>query len=295
MNFAACSSAALLLAASGCVVISGPVTYGDGGGGSTGTSSNEGGSDGGTSTSTCGTALSDEFAGASPDACWKQLEPLRFAAPPSTAAGELSMLPASLSENGWFKDHHGPFLYQDVAGDFVFVVRAAAGVASGGGAPDKLYNTAGVLVRDPASTAGHESWALMDIGMQGGGPDDNGVAFGSIIKVTKPAMTSGQPSETVKSADATGSNRATFAICRQGQNLTLHLATGDETEPYSFTPDVGPFTWGNISGTLQVGLVTGTWVIQPDVVARFDYARFAALKPQETCVMAVERVFQNLP
>lgn len=289
--------------AGGCVVIDGPITYNDGTGGvaSTSSSSSGGGGEGTTSTTTsststsststsstgtggspgCDTPQSDEFTGPSPNPCWKALEPGLFAQPPSIGGtGELRILPASWNENGWFEGGHGPFFYQDVTGDFIFVANALAGVVGGGtGAPTKQYNVAGILVRDPAGSTTTERWALLDIGQQV--PVwDNGVALGRMAKLT-------EQSGTMKFAVSETSNHAAFGICRQGSSISLFYRIHPTGE---FTQFNQPIAWGAVPATLQVGLISGTWETMPDVLAQFEYARFSVVSGGDTCLSAFEKI-----
>jgi hypothetical protein len=291
----------------GCVIIDGPITYGDTGGAGTTTTTTVGGGGAGTTTSStttssstssttsssttgtggsgaCATAQSDEFDGTSPNPCWIELDPLLFGTHPTIAVGgDLIMTPASLAENGWYEGTHGPLFFQNVTGDFTFVAGVYA-TTTGATAPTRLYNIAGLLAREPSATSQNERWALIDIGKQGGIPEDDNVDFGVMIKSTSGSMT-----DKIGTATPT-SFHAALALCRRGNDISLLYRV-------YMQPTDGPFTvghtitgWPGMSSTLQVGLVTGTWVEMPDVVARFTYARFGGPGTPADCLQAFQQI-----
>lgn len=83
---------------------------------------------------------------------------------------------------GWYSDRSGPFYYRVVSGDFmvetgVRVVNADDGVAR----PEGMFNSAGLLVRDPTSDTGSMRWVMYNIGQQAG-------FYGTEAKSTAPDL-----------------------------------------------------------------------------------------------------------
>ncbi len=81
---------------------------------------------------------------------------------------------------GWFSDSQGPLLYKDVTGDFMIETEVSIHRKDGKpGLPEANYSSAGLLVRDPASTHGEASWLMFNIGFQNR-------FYGRELKVTRP-------------------------------------------------------------------------------------------------------------
>lgn len=259
---------------------------GGGGSGATGggasTSSTGGGGTGGGPVS-C--PHSDEFDGSSPDACWKTLDPTLFASlAVDGAQGMLVATPKDQAQNGWFQNAHGPLLYQEVTGDFILVARVFATQANDLGMPPfKLYNTAGLLARDPASVNTNENWVLYDIGQQGNSTDTPVVTVGTMAKGTIHSGTMKFPES--------GTHSGLLAICRIGGSFEvlkrLYNPDGDFLSAHTFQ-------WNEAPATLQVGLTVGSWVTAPDVVGRFDYARLGDPHQHGTCLEAFQAI-SNAP
>lgn len=281
----------------GCSVGLGGVTYDNtGGGGTTGSTSSASGTGGGSTTSTSSTSsasgtggggapdctkpVSDEFvSGSMPSTCWEILQPSRFANPPYVGnSGELVAAPAAVANNGWFKTDHGPFMFQQVTGDFILVTGVRASTPTQG-SPTRLYNAAGLVVRDPGTQ--NENWVLIDVGRQGSGiPEDDNVTFGVMMKVTT-------NNNTEKAAlPSNGSNHAALAICRRGSQLQLlHRVYGTPDSPHTLGQTV---TAPGLSNTLQAGITAGTYVNDPDLVADFAYVRFAGPEAPADCLQAFQ-------
>lgn len=81
---------------------------------------------------------------------------------------------------GWFSDSQGPLLYQYVTGDFMIETEVSIHRKDGkAGLPKGHYSSAGLLVRNPASSHGKESWLMFNIGFQS-------QFYGRELKVTRP-------------------------------------------------------------------------------------------------------------
>jgi hypothetical protein len=72
------------------------------------------------------------------------------------APGQLYLEPAL---SGWFADYHGPFLHQQVTGDFDVTARVRAAPAAGGDSlPRATWSLVGLMARAPRATA-PATWA----------------------------------------------------------------------------------------------------------------------------------------
>jgi hypothetical protein len=285
--------------AAGCSVLPSDITYHDGGGGSGGATTSSTSTASTTSAGTggapphCPAPVSDELNGSSLDKCWSVLEPARIASQsflPQASMTVFAMSPAPMDKNAWFQDSHGPFVYQLVTGDFILVARVYVGLASDPGMPPtQLYNTGGLLARDPASGPGNESWILYDLGRQGSGLDSPFVDVGGMAKVTIGSKTTKHPK------DVGGSHSGTIALCRVGNTFQAiqRLYTPDQAAvnvAHTFTE------WQSAPQTLQVGLIAGTWIASTDVLARFDYARFGyPASSGNDCLAAFTAVAAQMP
>lgn len=118
--------------------------------------------------------LSDEFDGAASLERWTShgaaegwREMIRTVA--VDAGGVLRMEP---TVSGWYADFRGPFLYQEVTGDFVATTRVRAR-GTGSDLPATTWSLAGLMVREPrATTAANwepraENWLFATTGIAG--------------------------------------------------------------------------------------------------------------------------------
>ncbi|HYR08113.1 MAG TPA: DUF1349 domain-containing protein [Longimicrobium sp.] len=104
------------------------------------------------------TTLSDEFDGARSLARWTSHGaaegwPEMIRAVAVDASGVLRLEP---TVSGWYADFRGPFLYQEVTGDFVATTRVRARGTSGA-LPSVTWSLAGLMVREPRATTA-DSW-----------------------------------------------------------------------------------------------------------------------------------------
>jgi hypothetical protein len=106
------------------------------------------------------TSLSDEFDGAASLGRWTShgaaegwTEMIRTVDVDRTARGALYLEP---TVSGWYADFRGPFLYQDVTGDFVATTRVLAR-GKGSDLPSTTWSLAGLMVREPRTTTA-ASW-----------------------------------------------------------------------------------------------------------------------------------------
>jgi Protein of unknown function (DUF1349) len=122
------------------------------------------------------TSLSDEFDGAGSLERWRShgaaegwTEMIRTLDVDRSAPGALYLEP---TVSGWYADFRGPFLFQEVTGDFVATTRVRAR-GTGGGLPSVTWSLAGLMVREPRGTTAQtwepraENWLFATTGIAG--------------------------------------------------------------------------------------------------------------------------------
>ncbi len=189
----------------------------------------------------------------------------------TSTAGHLTFVPTT---GGWFGDFIGALLFKEVSGNFMVETSVAAVNQDGSGGPPTMgYNSAGVLVRDPASVPGAQNWVVHNVGFQ------------DTIIATEGKTTTNSASilELIE-----GSNSGRLRICRIGEALILTRRLDDEasfTETHRFTR--------SFPDTVQVGLTVNGWNStgsapnfdrEPDLRAEFDYIRFWEIDTEAECL-----------
>lgn len=119
-------------------------------------------------------AASDEFTSSASLRKWKRFhetegwpDMIRRLEVRPAGGGQLYLEPYT---SGWYADFHAPFLYQDIAGDFVVTARVDA-AAIAGGVPKADWSLAGLMVRAPraggqaAWTPNGENWLFITAGV----------------------------------------------------------------------------------------------------------------------------------
>jgi hypothetical protein len=122
------------------------------------------------------TLLSDEFDSPASLARWTSHgaaegwpEMIRTVDAHGTASGALYLEP---TVSGWYADFRGPFLFQDVTGDFVATTRVRAR-GTGGALPSVTWSLAGLMVREARATTAAawqpraENWLFATTGIAG--------------------------------------------------------------------------------------------------------------------------------
>lgn len=262
----------------------GASTTGGTGGSGAATSASSGGTAGSGGSGATGGAtgndlagLSDEFDDAQTLSDWKILDKeLGTTAPYDsldinlTVPGKLTVVPTVSS---WYQDLMATFVYKEVTGDFVVEVAAAAfkkGTANG--APTAVFNSAGLLLRDPASVVGQQNWLMYNIGYQ---QDFIGVEGKATV---------GSQSE-LHLIPTSGNFTGLLRLCRTGN--TVHMlrrlpGDADWTETHTF-PQSFPVTPAfTLPATLQVGMIDNAYQVA-DVRAEIDHIRFARVTAQGDC------------
>lgn len=248
--------------------------------------------------------LSDEF-DASTKNTWllrskteggeSQLE--RLAMNPADAPGQMVMMPYTCT---WYQAYRGPMVYRNVTGDFAVTTNVTVSNRAGTGTPSADYSLAGIMLRRaPASATSAENYVFLSIG--------HGVGGSPQFEV-KSTM-DGTSNLTLSPA---GTLTVQLQVARVGdQIITLYKRPTDADWVVHRVFDAdslnAQFDHALGTGELQVGVVTySDWPMastfdpayhntnaltiadsgqssnpgqgfNPDLVAKFDYVRFARL------------------
>ncbi len=232
------------------------------------------------------TPLSDEFNDAATLAQWKRVyavegwgaNQLELQDINTTRAGRMVMMPYTST---WYNDYRGELTFKEVQGDFVVTTDVEASQRGGSGPPRSSYSLAGIMVRAPRAItpatwhAGGENYVFLSLGA--GSPPG---AFQFEVKTT----TNSNSSLILVPAP---SGHAAIQVARIGPYLIM-LRNSDGNwviHRRYYRPD--------LPSIVQVGMTTYTdfnnasmlppfqhnsTVIRggsPDLVAAFDYFRFA--------------------
>jgi len=222
-------------------------------------------------------ALSDEFDAAQTLSEWKILsEELGLEAPyelldiNATVAGKLTVVP---TVSAWFEDLMATFVYKEVSGDFVVEVDVGAfDKDTQSGPPNQVYNSAGMLIRDPASALGEQNWLMYNIGYQA-----------DYIGVEGKATRSSESE--LHLFPTGGAHTGRLRMCRTGNVVRmLRRLPGavDWTQTHSF-PESFPATPAfTLPDTVQVGMIDNAYLVA-DLRAEFEYIRFARVMTEADC------------
>ncbi len=251
--------------------------------------------------------LSDEFDSSSTIIDWpriheteqwgaaaEQLE--HYSIDSSTAPGQpgrLVMMPHTCT---WYRDYRGPMAFKSIAGDFVVTTRLRVSGRDGVSIPSSIFSLAGLMARTPQAitpatwTAGGEDYIFLSLGY-GFGP----AQWQYEVKTT-------DDSDSILTLSPAPANEAVLQLARLGEFIiALRQDQGGAWQVHR------RFHRADLPAELQVGLISYTdWpkveifdpfvhngaalrsplppgVIDPnpfipftpDLIASFDYARFA--------------------
>jgi len=190
-----------------------------------------------------------------------------------SSAGALTMVP---TEAGWFADFQGPLLFKVVSGDFIVETSLVAGsVGAPQNPPSQVFNSAGLLVRDPDHGPQTENWIMHNLGFQAdfvGSEGKNTVESVSQLTLIE------------------GSHQGRIRVCRVGDRVILAREFGPG-EGFTATHE---FNRPDFPAELQVGLIVNGWnsmgsepdtSLTPDLRAEFDYIRLWRPGSAEDCVV----------
>lgn len=226
----------------------------------------------------------------------------------TTTPGNLTVVPAAVTNNAWYSDFQAPFVFKPVTGNFVVEtsVRVASTFAPANPAvaPTGAFNSAGVVVRDPASPSrtisGQQSWIMYNIGWQLD-------SFAREAKTTRRGGSSPSLSTLYLNKTPAGVFSARLRICRIGSSFRLyHLhpteTTWTEERVISTTQEMGngagvatpgvdathlSFTRTDLPSTLQVGLIANAWGAPAQTRGQFDYIHLGAVSTVADCTAPI--------
>ena len=193
----------------------------------------------------------------------------------SSAAGALVIVPRDFDNNGWYATSEGPFVYQNVTGDFAAAIRlkvVSTNDPTGDTAPGNGYNSGGFVLRDGSQP---NDWVMFNIGGQ-----TNASGFAREVKTTVNGSS-------VLQLESIGSTTYRLLICRVGAEIRY----------FTGTPDTGTWTLDQITHSrpdfgaeLQVGIVANAWESDPRPWVEVERISFGTPTSIADCTASVEPV-----
>ena len=169
--------------------------------------------------------------------------------------GWLTLVPRA--STGWYNEGMGPMLYKEVEGDFLIETRVTTRSRAAANQPPRAhYNSAGLIVRDPASAAGRQNWVVVNVGRQD--PD-----IGTEVKTT---VNSRSVLELQR-----GAQSGQLRLARMGTTVSA-LRKLDGEDRWTLIKEIER---KDLPKRVQVGLMCNGWTGNADLVAEFDYVRFS--------------------
>ena len=211
-------------------------------------------------------ALSDEFDDAASLASWSILNVVEGTASLYTrldiASGRATIVPI---QSGWFGDGKGPFVYKHVTGNFVMQAHVTArNTSNAQNPPSRQYNSAGLLVRDPASVSGSENWLMYNVGFQ------------ETFVGTEGKTTVDSTSQLFLTP---GAKSGRLVICRLGSAFSMWRRLDGENT----WQETDHFDRPDLPARLQVGIIANGYEGPPDITAEFEYIRFEVPNSVNDC------------
>lgn len=255
------------------------------------------------------TALGDEFRSPAALAEWLRIEQvegwnadqLQLFAVDASGSGHLVMRPWTST---WYQDYRGELTFKNVTGDFAFTIDVTVTDANGPGLPDAAFSLGGAMIRTPRPiatpaqwTPGGENYVFLSVGYGlEGGPCVPGAGPHLEVKTTVNSVST-------LCIEQTPVSSATIQIARIGSAvICLYRSPGGAWQVHR------RYARPDMPAALQVGLVSySDWFkastyqpffhnghvlnaalnpdpssnpgqpFQPDALASFDFARFAAV------------------
>ncbi len=216
-------------------------------------------------------SLSDEFDDAKTMQNWK-VHNRNHLKTFETKDGKLILEPnAEVKRIAWYMDDEGPLIYKSVTGNFVAEVKLKAGsIKEYDRAPYGSFNSAGMVIRDPASEYKDQNWVMYNFGNQDMG-------FGREAKTTS-------DSDSYLSIDSAPSkfNSGKLRFCRVGSTFYLYHWMENEKE---WIPEEASeeFERSDLPQTVDVGMIINASGKPKEIRAEFDYIRFSQVNSKADC------------
>jgi hypothetical protein len=205
----------------------------------------------------------------------------------------------------WYSDTSGTLLYSYVRGNFMAETKLTSNLRSDIKArSNSRFTSAGLAVRDPASTAGKMRWVAYDFGFQDS-------YFGTEVKTTQ--NSNGFSIDTLLGNSSLSTwflnpvkgsgNEAKMRICRVGSELRffvypLGAATWQEEINSASTKREGsselvpglkensPLRLQRVDlpETVQVGIISNNINLDATGESRYDYLRFTRINNFDSCI-----------
>ncbi|MEM7141030.1 MAG: S-layer homology domain-containing protein [Actinomycetota bacterium] len=191
----------------------------------------------------------------------------------SSAAGSLVIVPRDFHNNGWFATSEGPFVYQNVTGDFAAAIRITVGAADDpDAAPGNGYNSGGFVLRDGAQP---HDWVMFNIGGQ-----TSATGFAREVKTTVNGSS-------VLQLESIATREYRLLICRVGAEIRYFTGTPDTT---SWTQDHIEHTRADFGQELQIGIVANAWESDPRPWVEVERVHFGRPSGLADCTDSVAAV-----
>ena len=247
------------------------------------------------------TVLSDEFDTAESTSAWSRVvytegwnnDALEVFDSNTTRPGHLVMTPFTSS---WFGEFRGELTYKMVSGDFVITTFVEPRNRAGTGRPERDYSLAGIMVRQPRSMTDPSQWTPEGqnyVVLSMGSADRQSPGFEYEVKTTSNSVST----LVIEGTDAT---RAAIQVARlgdhfimlrqnEGEEWVVHRRYARPDFPETVQAGLTVYTdWATVgsvgvennnllvltNGVELIGGGTLGWA-EPDLVAAFDYVRFA--------------------
>jgi hypothetical protein len=169
--------------------------------------------------------------------------------------GWLTLVPKA--NQGWYNEGMAPMLYKEIEGDFMMETRVVTRGANG--APTAHYNSAGLIVRDPASGERKQNWVVVNVGRQ----DPN---TGTEVKTTVNSVSRLE----LQRGEHTGQLR----MARIGTTVYALKKLNGETR-WTLLREIDR---KDLPNRVQIGLMCNGWTERADLTAEFDYFRVSVPK-----------------
>ncbi|MGB0715084.1 MAG: hypothetical protein ACPGXK_04345 [Phycisphaerae bacterium] len=251
--------------------------------------------------------LSDEFDDGSSQSDWSRVhvvegwnaDDLEVFDIDATTAGRMTMVPFTTS---WFEDYRGPLVFKEVTGDFVITTDVEVSARDGVSVPGigTEYSLAGIMIRTPRDitpqtwTQDGENYIFLSLGYGNAQPPNYQFEVKTTIDGESTLILSSAPANQAAIQVARVGDAVIVLRREPGQPWVVHNRYERTDFPETMQVGLVSYTdWRKVSqfdpfvqnsNTLQAPLPGGVvdpdpgTPFAPDLIAAFDYARFA--RPQ---------------